>query len=176
MRTETWRTVCWSPVRTRLMELSVSPQQPYSAASFARAWYSPTSYSGAIRLRGIVLDSFVALAGQRFKARRRRDNEAGAILLVHHAEEKNMLFAHPSRRQILRSTLASSGLGLAIGYPALTFAESAAVKQLSDRRRGHISNGVRRNALISSSATPKGLRRWTTEPKDWNRIIGCHLV
>ena len=34
--------------------------------------------------------------------------------------------AHPSRRQILRSTLASSGLGLAIGYPALTFAESAA--------------------------------------------------
>ena len=34
--------------------------------------------------------------------------------------------AHPSRRQILRSTLASCGLGLAIGYPALTFAESAA--------------------------------------------------
>ena len=34
--------------------------------------------------------------------------------------------AHLSRRQILRSTLASSGLGLAIGYPALTFAESAA--------------------------------------------------
>ena len=34
--------------------------------------------------------------------------------------------AYPSRRQILRSTLASSGLGLAIGYPALTFAESAA--------------------------------------------------
>src|ERR1700682_6390496 len=33
---------------------------------------------------------------------------------------------HPSRRQILRSTLASSGLGLAIGYPALTFAQSAA--------------------------------------------------
>ena len=29
-------------------------------------------------------------------------------------------------RQILRSTLASSGLGLAIGYPALTFAQSAA--------------------------------------------------
>jgi hypothetical protein len=25
---------------------------------------------------------------------------------------------HPSRRQILRSILASSGLGLAIGYPA----------------------------------------------------------
>jgi protocatechuate 3,4-dioxygenase beta subunit len=45
---------------------------------------------------------------------------------VHHAEEKNMLFAHPSRRQILRSALASSGLGLAIGYPALTFAQSAA--------------------------------------------------
>jgi hypothetical protein len=42
-----------------------------------------------------------------------------------HAEGENM-FAHPSRRQILRSTLASSGLGLAIGYPALTFAESAA--------------------------------------------------
>jgi protocatechuate 3,4-dioxygenase beta subunit len=36
------------------------------------------------------------------------------------------MFGHPSRRQILRSTLASSGLGLAIGYPALTFAESAA--------------------------------------------------
>jgi Dioxygenase len=29
-------------------------------------------------------------------------------------------------RQILRSALASSGLGLAIGYPALTFAQSAA--------------------------------------------------
>jgi protocatechuate 3,4-dioxygenase beta subunit len=42
-----------------------------------------------------------------------------------HAEGENMS-AHPSRRQILRSTLASSGLGLAIGYPALTFAESAA--------------------------------------------------
>jgi protocatechuate 3,4-dioxygenase beta subunit len=32
---------------------------------------------------------------------------------------------HPSRRQILRSALASSGLGLAIGYPALTFAQGA---------------------------------------------------
>ena len=42
-----------------------------------------------------------------------------------HAKGENMS-AHPSRRQILRSTLASSGLGLAIGYPALTFAESAA--------------------------------------------------
>src|SRR5580704_19241736 len=100
MRTETWRPVCWSPARTRLMELSVSPQQPYSAASFARAWYSPlaTSYSGAIRLPGTVLDSFVALVGQRFKARRRRINQDGVILLVHHTEEKNMLLAHPSRR------------------------------------------------------------------------------
>src|ERR1700720_1531186 len=34
--------------------------------------------------------------------------------------------AHPSRRQILPSPLPSSGLGLAIGYPALTFAQSAA--------------------------------------------------
>jgi protocatechuate 3,4-dioxygenase beta subunit len=34
--------------------------------------------------------------------------------------------AHPSRRQILRTTLALSGVGLAIGYPALTFAHSAA--------------------------------------------------
>src|SRR3984893_4128595 len=34
--------------------------------------------------------------------------------------------AHPSRRQILRSGLVSSSLGLAIGYPALTFAQSAA--------------------------------------------------
>jgi intradiol ring-cleaving dioxygenase-like protein len=32
----------------------------------------------------------------------------------------------PSRRQILRSALVSSGLSLAIGYPALTFAQSAA--------------------------------------------------
>jgi protocatechuate 3,4-dioxygenase beta subunit len=31
-----------------------------------------------------------------------------------------------SRRQILRSTLASSGLGLVIAYPALPFAQSAA--------------------------------------------------
>jgi len=37
-----------------------------------------------------------------------------------------MLLAHPSRRQILRSTLASSGLGLAIGYPAFTFAQNVA--------------------------------------------------
>jgi protocatechuate 3,4-dioxygenase beta subunit len=110
------------------MELPVSPRQPYSAASFARAWYSPlaTSYSGAIRLPGTAPDSFVALVGQRFKARRRRNNQDGAILLVHHAEEKNMLLAHPSRRQILRSTLISSGLSFAIGYPALTFAQSAA--------------------------------------------------
>jgi protocatechuate 3,4-dioxygenase beta subunit len=41
------------------------------------------------------------------------------------AKGENMS-GHPSRRQILRSTLASSGLGLAIGYPALTFAQSAA--------------------------------------------------
>jgi protocatechuate 3,4-dioxygenase beta subunit len=35
--------------------------------------------------------------------------------------------AHPSRRQILRSALAStSGVGLAIGYPPWTFAQSAA--------------------------------------------------
>jgi hypothetical protein len=75
MRTETWRPVCW---RTRLMELSVSPQRPYSAASLARAWYSPLamSYSGAIRLPGTAPDSFVALVGQRFKARRRRINQA----------------------------------------------------------------------------------------------------
>jgi protocatechuate 3,4-dioxygenase beta subunit len=33
---------------------------------------------------------------------------------------------HRSRRQILRSALASSGLGLAIGYAPLTFAQSAA--------------------------------------------------
>src|SRR6202048_2886100 len=33
---------------------------------------------------------------------------------------------HPSRPQIQPSPLASSGLGLAIGYPALTFAQSAA--------------------------------------------------
>ncbi|MGA6966618.1 MAG: intradiol ring-cleavage dioxygenase, partial [Xanthobacteraceae bacterium] len=37
-----------------------------------------------------------------------------------------MLLAHPSRRQILRSTLASSGLGLAIRYPAFTFAQNVA--------------------------------------------------
>jgi len=34
--------------------------------------------------------------------------------------------AYPSRRQILRSALASSSLGLAIGYPSLTLAQSAA--------------------------------------------------
>src|SRR5208337_814563 len=34
-------------------------------------------------------------------------------------KEKNMS-AHPSRRQILRSALVSSGLGLVIGYPPLT--------------------------------------------------------
>ncbi len=34
--------------------------------------------------------------------------------------------AYPSRRQILRNALASSSLGLAIGYPPLTFAQSAA--------------------------------------------------
>ena len=34
--------------------------------------------------------------------------------------------AHPSRRQILRSALASSSFGLAIGYPSLTFGQSAA--------------------------------------------------
>jgi hypothetical protein len=34
--------------------------------------------------------------------------------------------AHPSRRQILRSGLVSSSIGRAIGYPALTFAQSAA--------------------------------------------------
>ena len=34
--------------------------------------------------------------------------------------------AHPSRRQILRSALTSSSVALAIGYPALTFAQSAA--------------------------------------------------
>jgi protocatechuate 3,4-dioxygenase beta subunit len=32
--------------------------------------------------------------------------------------------AHPSRRQILRSGLVSSSIGLAIGYPALIFAQS----------------------------------------------------
>jgi protocatechuate 3,4-dioxygenase beta subunit len=42
-----------------------------------------------------------------------------------HAKGENMS-AHPSRRQILRSALASSSLGLAIGYPALTFAQNAA--------------------------------------------------
>jgi len=36
------------------------------------------------------------------------------------------MFALPSRRQILRNALASSSLGLAIGYPSLTFAQSAA--------------------------------------------------
>jgi protocatechuate 3,4-dioxygenase beta subunit len=36
------------------------------------------------------------------------------------------MFAHPSRRQILRNALASSSLGLFIGYPSLTFAQSAA--------------------------------------------------
>jgi protocatechuate 3,4-dioxygenase beta subunit len=45
-------------------------------------------------------------------------------------EKKNMSI-HPSRRQVLRSALASSSLasssfGLAIGYPALTFAQGAA--------------------------------------------------
>jgi protocatechuate 3,4-dioxygenase beta subunit len=40
-------------------------------------------------------------------------------------KEKNMS-AHPSRRQVLRSALASSGLGFVIGYPPLTFAQSAA--------------------------------------------------
>jgi protocatechuate 3,4-dioxygenase beta subunit len=34
------------------------------------------------------------------------------------------MFAHPSRRQILRSALASSSLGVAIGHPSLTFAQS----------------------------------------------------
>ena len=34
--------------------------------------------------------------------------------------------ADPSRRQMLRNALASSSLGLAIGYPPLTFAQSAA--------------------------------------------------
>jgi protocatechuate 3,4-dioxygenase beta subunit len=33
---------------------------------------------------------------------------------------------HSSRRQILGSALASTGMGLVIGYPALTFAQSAA--------------------------------------------------
>lgn len=33
---------------------------------------------------------------------------------------------HPSRRQILRSALVSSGVGLAIGYPALSFGQGAA--------------------------------------------------
>src|ERR1700737_1843055 len=42
------------------------------------------------------------------------------------AEVGENMSGHPSRRQILRSTLTSSGLGLAIGYPALTFAQSAA--------------------------------------------------
>jgi Dioxygenase len=42
-----------------------------------------------------------------------------------HAKGENMS-AHPSRRQIVRSALVSSGLGVAIGYPALTFAQSAA--------------------------------------------------
>ena len=40
-------------------------------------------------------------------------------------KEKNMS-AHPSRRQILRSALVSSGLGLVIGYPPLTIAQDAA--------------------------------------------------
>jgi protocatechuate 3,4-dioxygenase beta subunit len=41
--------------------------------------------------------------------------------------ETNMrLTAHPSRRQILRSALASSSLGLAIGHAPSTFAQSAA--------------------------------------------------
>ena len=34
--------------------------------------------------------------------------------------------AHPSRRQILRSAFVSSSLGLALGYPGLSFAQSAA--------------------------------------------------
>ena len=33
---------------------------------------------------------------------------------------------YPSRRELLRNTLASSGLGVAIGYPAFTFAQGAA--------------------------------------------------
>jgi protocatechuate 3,4-dioxygenase beta subunit len=36
------------------------------------------------------------------------------------------MYPHASRRQILRSALASTGLGLAVGYPSLTFAQSAA--------------------------------------------------
>jgi protocatechuate 3,4-dioxygenase beta subunit len=34
--------------------------------------------------------------------------------------------AHPSRRQILRSAFVSSSLGLALGYPGLSFAQSVA--------------------------------------------------
>jgi protocatechuate 3,4-dioxygenase beta subunit len=37
-------------------------------------------------------------------------------------KEKTMS-VHPSRRELLRSALASSGVGLAIGHPALTFAQ-----------------------------------------------------
>ena len=40
--------------------------------------------------------------------------------------EKGNMSAHPSRRQILHSALASSSVALAIGFPALTFAQSAA--------------------------------------------------
>jgi protocatechuate 3,4-dioxygenase beta subunit len=40
-------------------------------------------------------------------------------------EEKNMS-VHPSRRQVLRSALATSGVGLVVGYPALPFAQGIA--------------------------------------------------
>jgi protocatechuate 3,4-dioxygenase beta subunit len=41
------------------------------------------------------------------------------------ARDKNM-FVHPSRRQILRTALASSSIGLALGYPSFTFTQTAA--------------------------------------------------
>jgi hypothetical protein len=61
------------------------------------------------------------------------------------------MYPHASRRQILRSALASTGLGLAVGARLLLRNVTIVMNGLSDRRRGHISNRVHRNALIWSS-------------------------
>src|SRR5215472_4868152 len=57
--------------------------------------------------------------------RLRRNIDASRRNQLDHATGENMS-ADPSRRQMLRNALASSSLGLAIGYPPPTFAQSAA--------------------------------------------------
>ena len=88
---------------------------------------------------------------------------------------------HPSRRQVLRSALASSGVGLVIGYPALPFAQSAApTPQCHDGDEATIRQGE--GPFFKPRSPP---RADLVEPGTKGRLVeisgqvltrSCHLV